>query len=314
MSNKGIKFDILKIDSQIKSNQKYEEEGNRFEYCKEYNQDNQSDDDEGPKYIAKINSNTYKYLGILSKYLKKESFGYNCYINGDEYFGQWNKDKKEGFGIYFYKEGGSDPINQIYIGEFKNNTKSGEGIFFNIFKIDIEEDLSIPIDFSLAVGHFSENNFNKGIIYTIKNGKRRIYKGKLNKEGQKNDDKAEYYEEDNKIFHGIFKENNMIEGRIIITKGVGKEAGYYFKKNGEEEKDIDFDFEKGEKDDVKYINKFDKLNETFDYEKIKDLFVSILMIRIKSNASNNFDYIKNLNFDVDIKQKLKGQYGKYLNC
>ena len=90
----------------------------------------------------------------------------------------------------------------------------------------------------------------------------------------------------------------------------GKETGYYFNRKDEEGNDIDFDFEEGKNNDLNYINKLDKLINTFDYEKLKDLFVSIIMIRIKANASNNFDYMQNLNYNVDIKQKLKDQYGK----
>ena len=103
-----IKFDILKIDSLINNNKDsiYKEGENIFQFCPEYKQ-NQNEEDEKidiPKYLAKIKSPSFEYLGILSKNLKKENYGFNIYENGDQYFGQWNKDKKEGYGIYFYKE------------------------------------------------------------------------------------------------------------------------------------------------------------------------------------------------------------------
>ena len=313
MENNEIKFDILKIDAKIKKDNVYEENDNKFQFCVDYNPDNQKDDDEktdNPKYIAKINTKTFKYLGILSKNLKKELYGYNYYDNGDEYFGQWNKDKREGYGIYFFKEEGGDSIKQIYIGEFKNNKKSGEGMYFHITKLGQEEDLSIPIDYSLAIGNFIEDNFTKGIIISMKDGKRTIYRGKINKDGKKNDDHAELYEDNNKIFHGIFKDNNMSEGRIIIMKEGKKVNGYYFNKKNEE--DVNFNYEKGENDDEKYIKNLNALNAVLEYEKINDLFINIMMIRVKANSSNNFDYMKNLKYDTDIKQKLKEQYGKYL--
>ena len=313
MENNEIKFDILKIDAKIKKDNVYEENDNKFQFCIDYNPDNQTDEDEKtdiPKYIAKINTKTFKYLGILSKNLKKELYGYNYYDNGDEYFGQWNKDKREGYGIYFFKEEGGDSIKQIYIGEFKNNKKSGEGMYFHITKLGQEEDLSIPIDYSLAIGNFIEDNFTKGIIISMKDGKRTIYRGKINKDGKKNDDHAELYEDNNKIFHGIFKDNNMSEGRIIIMKEGKKVNGYYFNKKNEE--DVNFNYEKGENDDEKFIKNLNALNAVLEYEKINDLFINIMMIRVKANSSNNFDYMKNLKYDTDIKQKLKEQYGKYL--
>ena len=312
MENNEIKFDILKIDAKIKKDNVYEENYNKFQFCIDYNPDNQTDEDEKtdiPKYIAKINTKTFKYLGILSKNLKKELYGYNYYDNGDEYFGQWNKDKREGYGIYFFKEEGGDSIKQIYIGEFKNNKKSGEGMYFHITKLGQEEDLSIPIDYSLAIGNFIEDNFTKGIIISMKDGKRTIYRGKINKDGKKNDDHAELYEDNNKIFHGIFKDNNMSEGRIIIMKEGKKVNGYYFNKKNEE--DVNFNYEKGENDDEKFIKNLNALNAVLEYEKINDLFINIMMIRVKANSSNNFDYMKNLKYDTDIKQKLKEQYGKY---
>ena len=314
MSKKEVKFDLLKIDDVIKNNTIYEEGGNKFQYCKDYKPDKKKEEDDNidfPKYFAKITLNSFNYLGIVSKNLIRENFGYNCYDNGEEYFGQWKNNKRDGYGIYFYKDKGNDPIYQIYIGDFKNNSKCGEGIFFNISKIDKEEDMPIPIDFSLSVGNFDEDGFSKGTIFSIKDNKKQIYKGKVNKEGQRNDDNAEMYEDDNKIFHGIIKDNKLVKGRIIIMKEKGgKETGYYFNRKDEEGKEIDFDFDEGKNNDLNYINKLDKLINTFDYEKLKDLFISVIMIRIKANASNSFDYMKNLNYNVDIKQKLKDQYGK----
>ena len=310
-----IKFDILKIDEMIKQNDVYEEGDNKFQFYKEYNPDSKTEQGEDfPKYIARVKSNSFRYLGILSKNLKKELYGYNCYDNGDEYFGQWNKDKKEGYGIYYYKEPDVDEIKQIYVGEFKNNIKSGEGIYFHISKLEQEEDIFIPIDFSLAIGQFLEDNFIKGIIFTIKDGKSKIYKGKINKEGKKDDENAELYEGNNKIFHGIFKDNNICEGRIIIIRENQKDnRNYYFNKINDDD-DIKVDYEKGKEKDEMFIKKLNELNDIFKYEKIKDLFIDIIKIKIKACSSNNFDYLKNLDYELDIKQNLKEQYGKYLYC
>ena len=317
-----IKFDVLKIDSSIKKDSTYKEGDNIFQFCSEYD-NNQNEEDQKidiPKYIAKIKTSSFEYLGILSKNLKKENYGYNHFDNGDEYFGQWNKDKKEGYGIYFFSEQETpDLIKQIYIGEFKNNVKSGEGIYFNISKFKEEKNennILIPLDFNLVIGNFSEDNFIKGIIFSMDNEKRKIYKGKMNKEGKKNDDKAEIYEDNNKVFYGIVKDNVMMEGRIIIMNEGKKETGYYFTRKGNNsiDTDIDFDYDRGEKMDDKYIRKLNEFNNIFDYERIQELFENVMKIREKVNATDNFEYMKNLNYDVDVKQELKDQYGKFLYC
>ena len=313
-----IKFDLLKIDSRIKKDSQYQEGENIFQFCPDYNPASLDESDEKTdylKYIAKIKTPSFQYLGILSKNLRKENYGYNQFDNGDEYFGQWNKDKKEGYGIYFFKEEKEnvDNIKQIYVGEFKNNVKSGEGIYFNIS--NFTEDKK-PLDFNLVLGNFSEDNFRSGIIYSMKEGKRKIYKRKVNKEGKKEDDMGELYEDKDKIFYGIIKDNVMIEGRVVIMKDDVKENAYYFTKKGNNVIDgnVDFDYLKWEDKDDTYIKKLNELNNSFDNEKIQEIFISIMQIRENANSGNNFDYIKNINYDTDVKQILKAKYGKYLYC
>ena len=314
-----IKFDILKIDSLINRNKDliYKEGENIFQFIPEYKQ-NQNEEDQKidiPKYLAKIKNPSFVYLGILSKNLKKENYGFNVYENGDQYFGQWNKDKKEGYGIYFYKQ---EENNEIYIGEFKNNVKSGEGIYFKISKFDeekAENNLAPPLDYTLYIGNFTEDNFIKGIIYSKEGGKTKIYKGKM-KEGKKDDDNAEIYENDNKIFYGTVRGNVMTEGRIIFLKNGVKETAYYFTRKGKNSNDgeIDFDHDKGENNDDKYIKKLNEINNIFDNERLQDLYISVMKIREKVNSSDNFEYMQKLNYDMDVKQELKDQYGRYLYC
>ena len=323
-----IKFDILKIDSKIKKESRYQENETIFEFCPEYIPENQEDSDQKidiPKYISKIKTLNFEYIGILSKNLKKENYGYNCFDNGEEYFGQCNKDKKEGYGIYYFKneeeKNNTGMIKQVYVGEFKNNMKSGEGIYFSVssFIEEKKENKIIykPSDFNLVIGNFSDDNFTKGIIYSMKEGKRKIYRGKLNKEGKKEDEKGELYEDNDKIFFGIIKDNIMIEGRIIIMKDNIKDNGYYFTKKGKNvlDGDVDFEYLKGEENDDKYIKKMIELNTIFNNEILQELYVNIMNIKEKVNdKENNFEYIKKLNYDSDVKQILKDQYGKYLYC
>jgi len=322
-----MKFDILKIDNDIQKNEGYKEDDNIFQFCKEY-QPNQVEEDpkiDFPKYIAKIKSSSFQYVGILSKNLKKENYGYNLFDNGDEYFGQWNKDKKEGYGIYYFKEDDKkNKIKQIYIGEFKNNVKSGEGVYFKVDEFDEkngdpETGICPPLDFTLIVGNFSEDNFTKGIIYSMEGGKRKIYKGKMSKEGKKDDDKAQIFEDNNKAFYGVVKDSVMVEGRIIIKgdeKKKEKDISYYFTKKGNSaiDGDIDFDYEKGKEKDEECIEKLNNYNNIFQNEKIKELFVNAAKIRENLIGPNNFEYMRDLNYDEDIKQILKDQYGKFLYC
>ena len=313
-----LKFDVLKIDSRIKKDSQYQEGETIFQFSPEYKPDSLEDCDQKTdylKYFAKIKTPFFQYTGNLSKNLKKENFGYNQFDNGDEYFGLWNKDKKDGYGIYFFKEETKTLPHQIYVGEFKNNMKSGEGIYFNVSKFSPDKENS-PLDFDLIIGNFTDDIFQKGIIYNMKEGKRKIYKGKMDNDGKKNDEMGELYEDNDKIFFGAIKDNIMLEGRIIIMKDNKKENGYYFSRKEDNllDGDVNFDYLKWEEKDDEYMKKLNELNNTLINEKIQELFESIIQIREKAECGNNFEFIKNVNYDSDIKQMLKTQYGKFLYC
>ena len=321
-----IQFDILKINSYIKKESSYKADNYIFEFYNEYKslkkdeEEEEDEDDNIPKYFVDIKSEHARYLGILSKSLKKEVFGYSLYDNGDEYFGQWYLDKKEGFGIYYFKENEKEEakVNHIYIGEFKNNVKSGEGLYFKIKKFEEKENVNKPLDFTFAIGNFSYDNLKNGIIYNIEGDKRKIYKGKMNGEGEKDDENAEIYENENQIFNGLIKKNIMIKGRIIILKGgekdLEKEEAYYFERKGDKinSDEIDFDYRKGEEKDDEYIQKMKDMFKNYDCEKLKDLYLKVMELREKIKSPEGFEYLKNLNYDEMIKEELKKLYGKYL--
>ena len=312
-------LDILKIDSLIKINNIYEEKNFKFQFCLDYQPEDVQEQDENidyPKYISEIKYNSFNYLGILSKKFIKEIHGYKTFNNGDEYFGQWKQDKKNGHGIYFYKnenKEGDSSFNQIYIGEFENNIKSGEGIYFNVKKFadDKKDGVPTPLEFTVAMGNFVNDNFLEGLVVRIEEGHKRIYKGKII-EGKKNDQKGEIYEDENRIFIGALKDNIMIEGRIIILNRGVKEEGYYFYKNGKDGKgDIEFDYNKEGFNDAHYIKKLKDLNNKVQCSDLQDLFINVMKIRESCNDEDRFEYMKNLNYDIDIKQDLKEQYEKY---
>ena len=238
-----INFDMLKIFSLIKKNGSYREENCLFELYKGYHPENlEEDDDDLPKYLVDIKSEECIYLGVLSNKLRKELYGYSLFNNGDEYFGKWNKDKKDAYGIYYFKEKEDSQERQIYIGEFSNNIKQGEGVYLKIKNFE-KENQGRPDEFIFAFGKFTQDNFKEGIIYAFEDGKEKIYKGKLNEEGKKEDDKAIIYENGNQLFCGKIKNNIMMEGRIIIFKEGSdeKEEAYYFQRKEEKSPDDEVD-------------------------------------------------------------------------
>ena len=318
-----IKFDMLKILSIIQKDGSYKEGDYIFEFYKEYQQQKIEEEPEClPKYFVDIKYEECRYLGVLSNILTKEIYGYNIFQNKDEYFGHWNNSVKEGYGIYYFKENEKEEeekIKNIYIGEFKKNKKSGEGLYFKIKNFEEGEGNVIsPKDFIFSLGIFSNDEFKEGIIYNIEGDKRQIYKGKLNEKGEKTDEKAEIYENNNQIFHGALKNNIMIKGRIIVLKNeenvIKKEEAYYFERKEENlnSEDIEFDYRKEEEMDDELIKKMQNLFEVYDCEKLKNLYIKVIEIREKLRGPENFKFIKDLDYDVMIKEELKKIYEKYI--
>ena len=321
INKNSIEFDLFKIFSIIKKEGSYKEKNFTFEFYKGYTLKNleEEENEDIPKYLVDIQLNEMRYIGVLSNNLNKDIYGYNIFDNGDEYFGQWNNDKKEGFGIYYFKEKEEEKIKHIYIGEFKNNVKFGDGLYFKIKKFEEEkenkENINRPNDFTFAIGKFERDNFKEGIIYNIEGEKRQIYRGKMNEKGEKADENAEIYENKNQIFNGEIKDNIMRKGRIIVLneKDIKKEEAYYFErmldKNPNDE--IEFDYRKGEEKDDELIKKMNDLFEIYDCEKLKDLYIKAIEFREKIRGKENFQYIKDLDYDSMVKDELKKMYGKY---
>ena len=59
------------------------------------------------------------------------------YKGGNEYNGEWKKDKKEGKGVFIYKSGSK------YEGSFKNNVKMEMGYFIIKMVISIKVNLKM---------------------------------------------------------------------------------------------------------------------------------------------------------------------------
>ena len=316
-----IKFDMFRIFNLINKNGSYKEGDYIFELYKGYQpqKPHEEEPEDLPKYFVDIKSNECRYLGILSNNLKKEIYGYSRFNNGDEYFGQWNKDRKEGFGVYYFKEKDETQIKHLYIGEFKNNMKYGQGFYFKIKTFEKEkENLTKPCDFTFSIGNFIRDDFEEGIIYNLEGEKRQIYKGKIDAKGEKTDENAEIYENKNQIFNGTIKDNIMLNGRIILLKEeeneLQKEEAYYFERKGDKipNDEIDFDYRKGEEKDEILIKKMKTLFDIYDCEKLKELYVKVMEFREKVCGQENFQYLKNLDYDVMIKEELKKFYVKYL--
>ena len=320
-STENPSFDVNEIDEKIdKEGQfiiKNEKEGKKttFKYIKNLCKEDINKKDENafyPKYFCEITAKNFKYIGILTNELKRDIYGYSLLDNQDEFLGEYKNQIREGFGIYKFKS--NEERQEIYIGEYINNKKEGKGIFIKINKIikDDSNGNSVLIDFDSNIGAFKDNLFHKGIIYSLKDKAEKLYYGKLNDLGEQEDTEALLIEDKNKIFKGKISKGNLIEGRnIFINDKYEKTKAYYFTKEKREnnEESYSFDYNKNEKDDDENIKKVKDILERNYSEKMQEIFN---LLNNAFNSFKNYEKAINIDFENDIKNKIKSEMDKII--
>jgi len=198
-----LQFDANQIDNEINKNNEYKLDTEEVKILIKYNLKNEKEQ----KYFSIIEiKNICKYIGVLSDNFTKEKLGINYYGNKDIYLGEWKNNLKEGNGLYIY----DNPNNkkEIYIGKWDKGFKFGKGIY-----IISKENFT---DYTIFFGNTNKDNFENGFI--IENNQiRKLYKGKL-KDLKKDDDNGILLEGIDKAFFGKFKNDEIIEGNMIKYK------------------------------------------------------------------------------------------------
>ena len=177
----SYEFDTLKIDAIIKEKQEYNEKESQIESKFIFsNEDGKQSSENNTKYIAEINTDTFKYIGYLSENLQKEFFGYYKYDNNDEYSGEWKEDLKKGNGVYFYYNEKEKNEEEFYLGDWNNGEKNGKGIYF--WKHSNNETELKNSDYDVIIGNFENNEYKNGICISKSKNDFSIYEGKYDKE------------------------------------------------------------------------------------------------------------------------------------
>ena len=310
-------FDTYEIDYRIFKDGEYTQKSetkssiNKFKLIPGLTQDEIQKKDENseyPKYFSTISTKNFDYIGILSNQLKRDKYGYSIMDNKDEYLGEYKHDIRDGYGIYKFNFSEKDDVEEIYIGNYKNNKKEGEGMYLKIYKnIKDDSNKNILINFNSGLGTFVNDELKSGKIFSAKDGIEMLYQGKLNDKGEPEDDDALIFEEGNKIFRGKIVNNDMVEGRnIILNDKYEKTNAYYFHKN---ENKYDFDYAKKEEIDEECIKKL-KENPIKNFGKQ----IQIIFNEINNcfNKFKDFDTAIKINFENDIKNKIKSEIDKIM--
>ena len=196
-----LQFDANQIDNEINKNNEYKLDTEEVKILIKYNLKNEKEQ----KYFSIIEiKNVCKYIGILSDNFTKEKLGINYYGNKDIYLGEWKNNLKDGNGLYIYDN--SNNKKEIYIGKWDKGFKFGKGIY-----IISNENLT---DYTIFFVNLNKDNFENGFLIE-NNNIRKLYKGKF-KDLKKDDDNGILLEGIDKAFFGKFKNDEIIEGNTVI--------------------------------------------------------------------------------------------------
>ena len=265
---------------------------------------------EYPKYFAKISTENFEYMGILTNELKREKYGYSVMENKDEYLGEYKNEIRDGFGIYKFNP--NEDEKEIYIGDYKDNKKTGQGLYLKIFK-SVKESSSgeiILIDFDCGMGDFKDDTFNNGKIFTVRADNETLYQGKINDIGLPSDEEALIVEGGDKLFMGKLIDGELIEGRnIFVDENWNKKNGYYFTKTDNVENPFDFDTNKKEDKDEEIIKMVKESNVKAYKSQIQNIFKDVCD---SLDKFKNFDSAKDVDFENNVKNKIKADVDKII--
>lgn len=318
--SESLSFDINEIDEKIKKDGLYINKIQNFSQKikflpniqPDYLEQKESQKIPFPKYFCSINTKEFDYIGILTNELKRDLYGYSSIdkkseFKNDEFLGEYKNEIRDGFGIYKFSP--SEERQEIYIGQYTNNKKEGKGMYIKINK-SIKDDSNgnfILFDFESNLGTFKDDMLLKGIIFSVKDNKERLYYGKINELGEQEDNEALFIEDKNKIFKGKITKGNMVEGRnIFVNDKYEKIKGYYFNiiKNENNGEGYEFDSNKNEENDKECIEKLKNFVEKNYAKKIQEIYEAV---NNSFNLFKNFEKAINVDFENEIKNKIRNE-------
>lgn len=321
-------FDILQIDYEISkpdNGRIFAIDKSKFSFHSSYNpqekQESQLPENSYPKYFASIDHKLFQYTGVLNNELKRDLYGYSSFENKDEFLGEYNIEQRNGFGIYKYRELQDNEHNdyipsEIYIGEYKENSKEGNGIYLTITKKSIIKDQKFEqlINYDCAIGVFKEDMFQEGKIFTLNDENQNLFVGKVDQIGAPSDDNALVIEDKGeRFFYGKVVDGLMKEGRnVFLDENGNKTKGYYFIKNDQEvdeEKRFKFEYEKGQEKDEEMISKVKEIKIGEYKEIIQGIYGKICQA---IDTFKSFEKAKEVNFENDVKKNILDEINKLM--
>jgi len=188
------------------------------------------------RYIAKVEFEQEKefftYVGAVNLNFERNELGIYKYQNGDIYLGNWNRNVKEGMGVFYstlpFPGVSNKTFYNFYIGNWTCNTKNGNGIYIRILlNKDLKDLNNTTILVNKDISYVNSNTSHNNISENQSKLKESIFNIFLL--NSQEIDKIE-------IFCGTFKDDEFLEGVNYFKSEVNEETIYYGKMNENYEK------------------------------------------------------------------------------
>jgi hypothetical protein len=202
------------------------------------------------KYISKISfkqdEENFTYLGGVNLNFERSDIGVYKYDNNDIYFGNWNRNLKDGIGVFYstspFRDDSKKLFFNFYIGNWKCNTKHGNGIYLRLLlnpeinKKNDNDDLNKSNISNNSNNSNNESHASESFLKNISNNNDKKNNNTIKSNIFKiNDNEIEKIE----IFCGRFQEDEFVEGLNYLVSENNDEHIYYGRMNGNYEKEDD---------------------------------------------------------------------------
>lgn len=220
-SSNILELDKIKIDETINKDGQYEDEGVLIKKSEkpELEEEDQNEDDQENKddyYLASIERGPARYIGTLNGKFQRDGLGLQNLENGDQYFGQFAQDQRNGEGYYFWtpKTNENRVQTEFYDGKWKDNKKDEKGAYIWMDEPTDDQSYENAI-FDAYIGELKDEKYTRGTYLSKTETDFYLYHGNFDDECKKSDESAFFYTSQlNRIFHGAINKDLLVNGYI----------------------------------------------------------------------------------------------------
>lgn len=251
------------------------------------------------KYLISSEEKNLKFRGIINPFFEREGYGVNEHENGDTYFGYYEKDARNGHGIYTFtpKKKGEDLLSEFYYGLWKNDLKNGNGIYLWLRENAAKKPFSDfdNSNFQAFIGEIERDIFKKGTLLSKEGEDYLVYHGTFDIDGNREGKNCFFFNSTlEELCFGEYLDDRFIKGYVAHFDEEGNVKDFLKFSDGQiisKEKLDDEEFKKKSK------IMFDFRNVIMDKNYFEDVYEEFQKIKdFEKNKMNSLDVFNSDDF------------------